>query len=317
MKKSIIILYGPTATGKSDCATKLACEFPLEIINGDVGQLYAPLSIGTAKPDWKNEKAPHHLFDILNEPSDYTVVNYRVAVVALCEQIWARGNIPCIVGGSGFYLKSLFFAPEPEVPDFTESIRVIPTIDDLSDEDAWQLLARYDAVRAAQIHPHDRYRIERAFTILKTKQTASGQQPRYTPLDFPVLFLCLTRDRKALYDRINHRTQLMIYQGWIEEVIQLEGTPWASFLKKKKLIGYSEIFEYLKHSEITKSELIRAIAQKTRHYAKRQMTFWRLIEKQLGDCVIEPSCLALCESSSDDDMYTQVYDQVRLFLTKI
>ena len=108
-QKSIIFIYGPTAVGKSDYAVGLADVAPIEIVNCDVGQLYTPLFIGTAKPDWKNEKVPHHLFDVIDEPRDYTVIEYKKALLSVCNEIWARGATPVVVGGSGFYIKSLFW----------------------------------------------------------------------------------------------------------------------------------------------------------------------------------------------------------------
>ena len=109
MPKKIIILYGPTGVGKSDCALALGEKFPLELINADVGQFYTSFSIGTAKPDWKNQKMAHHLFDILNEPIDFSVAEYRKKILETCQNIWQKSKTPIIVGGSGFYLKSIFF----------------------------------------------------------------------------------------------------------------------------------------------------------------------------------------------------------------
>ncbi len=316
MNKRIVLLYGPTATGKSDCATHLARTFPFEIINADMGQFYTPFSIGTAKPDWKNEPARHHLFDILDEPRDYTVVEYRKAVLSLCSEIFDRGNIPLLVGGSGFYLKSLFFPPLAQTTTPKNILRVIPETGDLSNEDAWELLASYDPVRASQIHAHDRYRIERAFTVLQTEETAHGKQPEYLPPEYPFLFICLNRKREELYNRIDTRTQLMIDGGWLDEVARLEETDWVPFLKRKKLIGYSELITYLEGSYKNKSHIIEAIAQKTRHYAKRQMTFWRMLEKELLTHIAAPSAVVTCEATSDNHAYELIENQITLFLKK-
>src|SRR5204862_4915580 len=105
----IVIIYGPTGVGKTDVALTLAHHFPSEIINMDVGQFYVPLSIGTAKPDWKKESTPHHLFDIIDSQSNYTVTEYRNKVQTTIKDIINRGNLPILVGGSGFYLHTLLF----------------------------------------------------------------------------------------------------------------------------------------------------------------------------------------------------------------
>lgn len=104
-----IIIYGATGTGKTDFALEIARRTPAEIINMDIGSFYAPLTIGTAKPNWRNEAVVHHLFDIIDEPCNYTVVAYRQACLELVRDIVSRNKLPIIVGGSGFYLKSLFF----------------------------------------------------------------------------------------------------------------------------------------------------------------------------------------------------------------
>jgi tRNA dimethylallyltransferase len=106
--KYLIIIAGPTAVGKTSLSIQLAKKLNCDIISADSRQIYKEISIGTAKPDWKNEKIPHHLFDVLDEPRDYTVVEYKKALLTICEEIWARGAIPVVVGGSGFYIKSLF-----------------------------------------------------------------------------------------------------------------------------------------------------------------------------------------------------------------
>ena len=110
-KPSVIIVYGPTGVGKTDFALKIAECLPVEIINMDVGQLYTPLSIGTAKPDMRTVPVAHHGFNVLSEPEHFTVVAYRTLCEQLIKDIWSRGKVPVLVGGSGFYLKSLFFPP--------------------------------------------------------------------------------------------------------------------------------------------------------------------------------------------------------------
>ena len=107
----MLIIFGPTAVGKTDFALKVAERVPAEIVNMDVGQLYTPLSIGTAKPNWRSETVPHHLFDYVDKPRNITVVEYRKILLEVLEDIWQRGKLPIIVGGSGFYLKSIFFPP--------------------------------------------------------------------------------------------------------------------------------------------------------------------------------------------------------------
>lgn len=295
-KPPLIFIYGPTGVGKSDYAVELAQHFPIEILNCDVGQFYTPLSIGTAKPDWQNEVVPHHLFDLLDASRDYTVVEYKKQLLATCQEIWKRGNIPVVVGGSGFYLKSLFFPPHKECEGEDE------TSESYKHEETsmlWNLLLEKNPERAQAIHPHDRYRIERALALTAMDRPCATILPQYESPDFSYLILCLTRPRENLYSRINERTKKMLQNGWIQEVENLKAE-WGPFLKRKKLIGYDVILKALEQQDEDRDALIELIAQKTRHYAKRQMTFWRMLKKSF-----KPHCTApnrMQEMTLDDDV---------------
>lgn len=271
-----IVLAGPTGVGKTDMALEIANHLPIEIINADVGQFYMPLTIGTAKPDWKESPIPHHMFDVLSSPENMTVTEYRNRVVDLCKDIWQRGNIPLFVGGSHFYITALFFPPliHEEVPKrtYTEST-----------QDLWNQLKSIDPDRAEALSPHDRYRIERALTIWHaTGIKPSTYKPQYNPIAAAYSVLFLSRDRTKLYERINQRTDVMIQQGWIQEVEPLIHSKWEEFLQEKKLIGYDDIIKYLKKNDMKSiPKLKEIIAQKTRNYAKRQFTYWRMLQEKL------------------------------------
>lgn len=315
MRKSIIIIYGPTGVGKSDYAVALAQDFPMEIVNCDVGQFYTPLSIGTAKPDWKQEKTPHHLFDIVAEPRDYTVVDYRKAVLDLCQEIWSRGATPVLVGGSGFYIKSLFFPPV--VPEVAKEKKMSSAYEGEETANLFALLQERDPIRASHLHPHDRYRIERALILANQAPGAVHTlQPTYQDLGFPYLLMCLSRERAELYHRINERTEKMLEAGWIEEVQSIQKTPWEPFLNRKKLIGYDDILSFLKDAHDRK-KLVETIAQKTRHYAKRQMTFWRMLEKELGVHLTYPSVLKQITIAGQKITYDALKETVATFLNSL
>lgn len=283
MKKLMIIIYGPTGVGKSDLALKLANYLSAEIVNIDVGQFYTPLSIGTAKPDWKNAPIPHHLFDIINKPVNFTVTAYRSLLLKTLNSLWQHNHLPVVTGGSGFYLRSIFFPPQ----EGSSSTKKVPTYP--SDENLWKLLAEIDPARAQEIDPKDIYRIKRALDIwYSTGVKPSEYKPVYDP-PASFILICLLRERKELYKRINERVVTMIEGGWIEEVKQLIGTPWEPFIREKKIIGYNEILSYLEEKKTNKSleRLIVRIQQRTRHYAKRQITFWRTFEYELKKAMKE------------------------------
>jgi len=265
--RRMIIIYGPTGVGKSDLACMVAQYASAEIVNADMGQLYTPLSIGTAKPQWRTEKVPHHLFDVIDHPVDCSVVRYRSMLMHVLEEIWAKGKLPLVVGGSGFYIKSIFYMPKAEGCTSIQS-------------GTWADLCAIDPKRAEAIHPHDTYRIKRALSIWYSLGIKPSECTSEIAIPCQTDILWITRERAELYERINQRTRLMIKQGWIDECRPLLGTEWELFLRRKKLIGYPDMFDYLLEN-VTLDKTIDTIAQKTRAYAKRQETFWRTLKRKL------------------------------------
>lgn len=272
MNQHLVIITGPTGVGKTDLALRIAHMIPSEIVNADVGQCYTPLTIGTAKPDWREHPVPHHLFDVYDEPRNFTVWEFREKLLAVVAGIFQRQRLPIIVGGSVFYIRSLFFPPEESAV----------AGDDIADApDLWEQLSAVDPVRAQKIHKHDTYRIKRALAIWhRTGRAPSSFAPVYNP---PHSFTCLIvmREREDLYARINERVGTMIERGWIEEVKGLVGTAWEGFLKRKKIIGYEVIIDYLKQGRGDWDGLIARVQQRTRNYAKRQIIFLRALERDL------------------------------------
>jgi len=275
-ERKILFLYGPTASGKTGFAYELAKQLPIEIINMDSAQMYTPLTIGTAKADWRNSPVPEHLFDSIDEPRHMTSHVYRQMAQQIMHEVWDRGNVPVFVGGSGFYLSCLLFPPHKN--SITEVS--VPEVEALSEGDLWQHLKRIDADRAKAIHPHDHYRLRRALTIWYTTGTKpSLYKPTYDPIA-PFVLVHITRERHQLYARINERVHQMIEQGWVQEVQGLIGTPWESFVERKGVIGYTELIAFLKQ-KMSFDQAIGQIKQQTRRYAKRQETFWRTLQKKI------------------------------------
>lgn len=272
-----IVLYGPTGVGKTDIGLGLASVLNVEIVNMDVGQFYVPFSVGTAKPDWRNSEVSHHLFDCINEPVNLSAVTYRKRVIGIMQELWSRGKIPLLIGGSGFYLYSLLFQIGHKEGEETQIFCA---------DCSWQNLERVDKKRSNQIHPNDQYRVSRALQIYyKTTVVASDLAPHFNPIA-PCDIIFLSRDRCDLYARINERTNVMFQTGFIEEVQALIGTPWEEFVIKKKLIGYNDLALHLKaNNNNIKQDILEVIkqlmARKTRNYAKRQNIFWRYLEKKL------------------------------------
>jgi len=281
----ILIIFGPTGAGKTDLALQIAQQVEAEIVNMDVGQFYTPFSIGTAKPAWHSSAIPHHLFDIIDEPKQLSVVAYRDKLRETINTIWQNKKLPIVVGGSGFYLKSLFFPPRTIEGSIEPVLNTAHNVayPKAVGSNLWELLQTIDPVRAAQIDKHDIYRINRALEIwYSTGQLPSAYAPLYKPLA-NCLLIFTARDKHDLYARIDNRVLQMIDHGWVDEVKTLQGTNWVPFIQAKKIIGYDDICHYLtgNQTEQERQHMIKIIQKRTRNYAKRQYTFWRMLEKKL------------------------------------
>lgn len=258
--KKVIIITGPTAIGKTKLSIELAKRLNTELINGDAYQIYKGLNILTAKPSIDElSLVKHHLMDILEPGTDFTICQYQKMVRELIEKM----ELPIIVGGSGLYIDSVIYDYRflEEDSSYEES--------DLSNEELHQILTDLDPQNAQKIHPNNRKRLLRAIHLAKTQnkdERSLNKNHYYQPL-----IICLTLDRDILYERINQRVVLMINEGMIEEVkenLGLENT------QQGKAIGYIDTIKYL-NNEITIDELIEKMSKDTRHYAKRQLTWYR------------------------------------------
>jgi tRNA dimethylallyltransferase len=277
-----LIICGSTASGKTELSLQIAAKIKpinVEIINADVGQMYKQLSVGTAKPSWRESGVRHELFDVVDGPNNINVVEYRTMVMKAAKDMWERGSLPIIVGGSLFYVRSLLFPPRGAVPsrESVSSCGAVHTREAVpSHGGLWEKLNKIDSQRAREIHPNDIYRINRALEVWeRTGKKPSECKPELKEgINARIIFI--NRDRKELFERINARTGVMIKNGWIEETRGLSDE-WKKFLKQKKLIGYPEIIEWIEAGEKKESmdNMVDRIKQKTRQYAKRQVTFWK------------------------------------------
>jgi tRNA dimethylallyltransferase len=263
------LVAGPTGIGKTDFAEKLALEQGGEIINADLGQMYTKLTIGVAKPNWQASPIVQYMFDILDEPVDYTAADWRQALVELIGKINACGKPVIIVGGSHFYIQSLLFPPQ-----------AMPTID-MTISGTWQQLQAIDPQRAALIHPNDQYRIDRALAIYHaTGRKPSEFEPVYNPPwphHWPYQLIVLSRTAGDLKQRLAQRYQLMIKDGWWQEAQALKDTDWEEFVCKKGFIGYKEMMAAPNGSCVQEQ-----IVQQTWQYARQQQKFIKALINKLS-----------------------------------
>jgi tRNA dimethylallyltransferase len=272
----VIVLSGPTASGKSDVAMALARAFPAEIVNADSMQVYRFLDIGTAKPSpGERAEVPHHLIDVADPDESYNAGRYVVDADRTIPEIVSRGKTPLIVGGTGMYIRALLRGLDPAPAD--SAVRA-----DLerrwTEEGGGALhaeLARVDPETAARVHPSDRLRVVRALEIATVAGIPAGRlrtawaagQGRYR-----TLFLALWPDREALYRRIDARTEGMFRKGLVNEVRRLLDMGYGRELKPMGGLGYRQAIAHLVDG-ISLAEAVESVKRDTRRYAKRQFTW--------------------------------------------
>jgi tRNA dimethylallyltransferase len=259
--KSVIVITGPTAVGKTNISIELAKHFNGEIINADASQMRKYLNVGTAKITADEmDNVPHHLIDFLDPNDDFSIKDFQTKGRQIIDNI----EIPFIVGGSGLYIQSL-------ITDYQldDKPRKEEEFYDISNEELYNILIELDPITANKTHPNNRRRVLRYIEIARQSGNAIPKTPDNL---FNALIICLTRDRKTLYDNINRRCLYMLENGWIEECINLKEMGYD--LMKIKDIGYQDINQYL-NDEISFDDLVNIISQKQRRYAKRQMTWFR------------------------------------------
>lgn len=260
----VIAIVGPTAVGKTKLSIALAKKYNGEIINADAVQVYRGLDIGSAKvTESEKENIPHHLFDIKEVTEPYTIYHYQKDARKKIDDIISRGKTPIFVGGTGLYLKAALY--DYKLSEEPQNSRY----DHLTTEELYQLLATKDP--STTIDSHNRRRLLRAL-IYYDENNAPIETNKTDKLLYNVTFIGLTTNRENLYEKINKRVDEMLNTGLIDEV--------KSFYDKKirtkpllGAIGYRELYNYF-DGNCTLAEAIEKIKQNSRHYAKRQYTFF-------------------------------------------
>jgi tRNA dimethylallyltransferase len=281
--EKIIAIVGPTCTGKSDLSIYLAKVFNGEIVNADSMQVYRYFNIGTAKPDMAARKGiPHHLIDLVEPYEEFNAALFKEKADACISDICSRNKIPIIVGGTGLYLRvlvyGLFVAPKDAV--LREALQREYTEDPLK---FYEQLKEIDHAYALRISFRDKLRAVRAMEIFKSTglpMSEWGQIHGFRESHYEVLKLGLKRERSELYPRINKRVDDMLNAGWVDEVEHMLSMGYNEGLKPFSSIGYREILLYIK-GLISHEDMVKNIKMHTRHYSKRQTT-WFSKEKDIA-----------------------------------
>jgi tRNA dimethylallyltransferase len=275
--KTLIIIAGPTASGKTDLAIKLAQQLHTEIISADSRLVYKDFNIGTAKPDKKEMQGiPHHLIDIVDPTDHYSAALYKTDANTLIDQLHTHKKIPIIAGGTGFYIRSAVDGLNiPEVqPDENYRTKLKNDATLFGNETLHQKLRDIDPLTAQKLHPNDLFRIIRALEVYKQTGKPISELQTKNPPRFNIFYAALnTENRDILYDRINRRVINMIEAGLIEEVKFLINK-YGKTLSLLKTLGYKEVVEFLEEKYST-TEMIENIQKNTRRFARRQLIWFR------------------------------------------
>lgn len=283
MKQKIIAITGPTASGKTGLGIELALEYNGEIISCDSMQIYKGLDIGTAKPDKAQlETVPHHLIGFLNVFEDFSVSRYVELARDSAEGIESRGRQAFLIGGTGFYLRSFLKGIDfnEEGRDELLRSRLTQQADEQGIDGLYSSLQELDPRAAEKIHPNNTKRVIRAIEYyMVTGEPFSNQELRSKDKEssYDSLILCLCyRDRDILYRRIEQRVDQMMEQGLLEEAREFYSicTQTGRVATAAQSIGYKELFPYIE-GKVSLDHAVQEMKKATRHYAKRQMTWFR------------------------------------------
>lgn len=279
MKPKVVVVLGPTATGKSALALELARSFRGEIISADSVQVYRLMDIGTAKPPPEvRREVPHHLIDVVWPDEDFSAGLFRRYAQEAISEIVARGKVPIVVGGTGLYIKAL-------TEGLLEGVEGNPEVRRWLKEEAerlgvrglWERLREVDPESAAKVHLHDLYRILRALEIYYCTGIPASVlrgRHRFSERPYETLKIGLWKPRDALYQRIDRRVEEMIKGGLRDEVEKLLELGYSPELKSMRSIGYRQMVEHLQGA-YSLDEASRRVKRETRRFAKRQITWFK------------------------------------------
>ena len=302
-KEPLVILTGPTAVGKTKLSIELAKQINGEIISADSMQVYRRMNIGTAKiTEAEREGIPHHLIDILEPWEDFNVVAFQTYAKQAVKEIRQRGKIPIVAGGTGFYIQALLYGI-----DFTENesnTELRSHLEAESEKDGGIFLHQYlmqiDPAAAKAIHPNNRKRVIRAvefYELTGQKISEHNDEQRQNESVYNSAYFVLTMNREELYRRIDFRVDQMLQEGLVEEVEALLAEGCRADMISMQGLGYKEIIRYL-NKELSLEEAVYILKRDTRHFAKRQLTWFRRereviwLDKDINESTLLDLCLS-------------------------
>jgi len=313
LAKPVVVIVGPTAVGKSRIAVEVAKAFETEVLTADSRQVYRGMDVGTDKPASEERQAvPHRLIDLVDPDESFNAGLYRRQAIDEIERLYRDCRLPLVVGGTGLYvrtlLKGLCEAPQAD-PIMRKALR--QEAEDQGYDRLYARLVDVDPVIAARLHPRDESKVIRALEVyqLSGRRMSEFQQAHgFAERPFAALMIGLNRDRDVLYRRIEGRIDWQLAHGLIEETKQLLAQGYQRDSAAMKGLGYRQVAEHLA-GEYDVAEMVRRFKRDTRHFSKRQMTWFRK-EQGIQWLMIE-------ESESVQHTATRVIEQVDRFLNTL
>ncbi len=277
----VIFIAGPTAVGKTDFAIRTAQDIGGDIVSADSMQIYKYMDIGSAKPTIEERKAArHYLVDEIDPKLPFSVAEYVTLAKHYIEEILAKGRIPVVSGGTGLYIHSLLYDMDFGASSTNDSLRdeLKEFVTEHGNEALHKLLEMEDKDAAARIHPNNVKKVIRAIESARNgSKIPSFKHTNKKTQDYIPLLICLNRDRQELYERINRRVDIMMEQGLENEIRKLAQFGLDENMISMKGIGYKELFAYMR-GEYDLHEAVELIKKNSRHYAKRQLSWFRRYE---------------------------------------
>lgn len=311
--RPLVVLVGPTAVGKSEIGLRLARDLSTDLLTADSRQVYRGMDIATDKPAMEQRHGvPHRLIDLVDPDEPFNAGQYRSLALQEIERLYGERRVPLVVGGTGLYVRTLIHGL-CDAPPADEAFRasLLREAEARGRYFLHEELTRIDPESAARLHPHDEVKIVRALEVhhLSGRRLSDVQQRHgFAEQPFSVLMIGLNRDRSALYRRIDGRVESMFARGVVEETASLLARGYRRDSGAMKGLGYQQISGYLS-GQYDRAEALRLLQRDTRHFAKRQLTWFR---KEPG-----LQWWSLSEQDSPEDVAGRLLETVQSFLRDV
>ena len=312
-RQPVVAIVGPTAIGKSRIGIEVAKRLQTEVLTADSRQVYREMDVGTDKPTLHERQGiPHRLIDLVNPDQPFNAGDFKQAALGDISRLHQTGKIPMVIGGTGFYVRALLRGLCPGPPaDWNVRKQLEEDAEKHGPQFLYEQLQQVDPILAQRLHPHDQPKIQRGlevFAIMGKPFSQIQAEHQFSERPFPYLLIGLTMDRSVLYERIDTRVELEIEKGLVQETQHLLNRGYSRELGSMKALGYKQFSGYLA-GEYSYTEAVRILKRDTRHFAKRQMTWFG---KETGI-----QWVSVAPTDIPDRAASLITDRIMLFLESL